>query len=441
MTPQIDIFVLALAHSLFIGALIAVVVAIFLRFLPDGDATLRSLVCLSALYALFALFLMSFFSMASHHTSEYWFVSSQSQSAFSNTLFTFWMIGMLITLSRTRQDWLVGELGVRQSEPLSDITLLRAAMRHSAALGVTRPISMRQTQNGASPWSFGLWRPVILMPAACFAQLSTDELEAVLAHEIAHIARFDFLHACLTSVIRAFLFFNPAVHWLIHQYRIEAEKACDDLAVGVINNRESLASGLLRLGLATSSQLASAASGPDQKGRAVLLARAERLLNASQKEPALKTLMTLNGVNVAVAAAILSAIIVTAGVTKHDVMSEDKLISLKRALCDVLEEDNIFGNPYYDPGGPATLLAVRNRDEVTMNGKTLPVDTAESVKKLFAAYHVDYGDVTHMRYLAKDIELTVKTRLNNGGRRATVYQTYADEPGLKISRRRVGPSA
>ena len=437
MTFSTTLFVLALAHSLWIGIAIALGVAVVLRFLPDGASGLRSFVCVGAIYVLFAAFILVYVAISPERGDLFHVGTSQSYTPFLNAIFVLWMAGMAVMLARIGRDWLTGVNAVQHSSTALDPQMSVIVGQFARKLGVSRSVRVRHTDRGASLCSFGLLRPVILTPAACIAHLSPDELEAVLAHEVAHIARLDFLHACLISIIRAILFFNPALHWLYAAYQAESEKACDDLAVSVITSPEPLASGLLRLGMAAVNPPALAATGHKAEGSASLRLRAERLLGYKTNRSASRPQIAFTAANLAIATAVVFAVFMTATIAKPDMMSEEKLVSLKSALCTVLEDDNIFGNPEYDPGGPATLLAVSSSDTVTMNGKILPPSTAKVVKRLFAAYDVDYGDITHMRYLGRDIRLTVKSRLTNNSRRAIIYQTQSTAPGIKISRRHV----
>jgi TonB family protein len=76
-----------------------------------------------------------------------------------------------------------------------------------------------------------LLRPVVLIPLGCLSGLSPTQVEAILAHELAHIRRHDYLVSVLQSVVEALLFYHPAVWWVSRHIRREREHCCDDLAV------------------------------------------------------------------------------------------------------------------------------------------------------------------------------------------------------------------
>lgn len=81
------------------------------------------------------------------------------------------------------------------------------------------------------PTVAGWLRPVILLPASALTQLTPHQLEAILAHELAHVRRHDFAVNLLQACVEALLFYHPAVWWLSSKVREERELACDDVAV------------------------------------------------------------------------------------------------------------------------------------------------------------------------------------------------------------------
>ena len=82
----------------------------------------------------------------------------------------------------------------------------------------------------------GYFRPVILVPMSVISGLPASQLEAILAHELAHIRRHDYLVNLLQTLLETVFFYHPAVWWLSRQIRNERENCCDDLAVGVVGS-------------------------------------------------------------------------------------------------------------------------------------------------------------------------------------------------------------
>ncbi|PVX35881.1 M56 family metallopeptidase [Janthinobacterium sp. 78] len=128
----------------------------------------------------------------------------------------------------------------------------------------------------SSPVTVGFWRPVILLPAALLSGMPVALLEALLAHELAHVRRWDYLVNLLQSVAEALLFFHPVVWWLSARMRAEREQVADALAAQALQDPQQLATALHALSLHTavpqhSGLLMSARGG-------ALLTRIERLM-------------------------------------------------------------------------------------------------------------------------------------------------------------------
>ncbi len=97
------------------------------------------------------------------------------------------------------------------------------------------------------PLCAGLWRPMVLVPASLLARMPVEMLEALLAHELAHIRRHDYLANLLQRAAEALLFHHPVVWWLSHRIRHEREQAADRLAAEAIGEPRRLAMALYEL--------------------------------------------------------------------------------------------------------------------------------------------------------------------------------------------------
>jgi len=143
-------------------------------------------------------------------------------------------------------------------------------------LGVHRAVELLESAMVRAPAVVGWLRPVVLLPVSAMTGLSPEELEALIAHELAHIRRHDYLVNMLQTLVEILGFYHPAVWWASHQIRIERENCCDDLAVGVTRNRVSYAKALAAMEEMRASQreLAIAASGGS------LLRRIQRIVGS-----------------------------------------------------------------------------------------------------------------------------------------------------------------
>ena len=148
-------------------------------------------------------------------------------------------------------------------------------------MGIDRPVRLVESALVEVPTVIGWLRPIILLPASCLVGLTPAQLESILAHELAHIRRHDYLVNLLQSVVETFLFYHPAVWWVSRQVREERENCCDDLAVEICGDRIAYARALATLEelRPAPAQFALAASG------APLLQRIQRLAGQSRKNP------------------------------------------------------------------------------------------------------------------------------------------------------------
>jgi beta-lactamase regulating signal transducer with metallopeptidase domain len=151
----------------------------------------------------------------------------------------------------------------------------------SHRLRVSRPVRLCESALVEVPTVIGWLRPVILLPASALTGLSAEQLEALLAHELAHIRRYDYLVNLLQTAIETLFFYHPAVWWVSAQVRQEREHCCDDLAVAACGDVLTYARALTALEQLRGSepQLAVAANGGS------LLVRIQRLLRG--RAPAL----------------------------------------------------------------------------------------------------------------------------------------------------------
>jgi type II secretory pathway component GspD/PulD (secretin)/beta-lactamase regulating signal transducer with metallopeptidase domain len=166
--------------------------------------------------------------------------------------FSLWHLGGWTQLQRLRSRL------VRPVDAFLKDTLSIIAER----LCVKQAVELLESAIVQIPTVVGWVRPVILLPASALTGLSREQLAAILAHELAHIRRFDYLVNMLQTVVEILGFYNPAIWWLSHRIRVERENCCDDLAVSVCGDRISYARALASLEeIRSQSELAIAATG------------------------------------------------------------------------------------------------------------------------------------------------------------------------------------
>ena len=111
--------------------------------------------------------------------------------------------------------------------------------------GISQKVSIVQTGIAKVPMVIGHFKPIILIPLGLINGLALAEVEAILAHELAHIKRRDYLVNLLQSFIEVVFFFNPAVLWVSKLIKTERENCCDDLALTCVTDKKNYIKALL----------------------------------------------------------------------------------------------------------------------------------------------------------------------------------------------------
>jgi beta-lactamase regulating signal transducer with metallopeptidase domain len=154
-----------------------------------------------------------------------------------------WLLGVVLLSARL----LLGQWFLvrwrRQSAPAPAAwqQLLARLKRHCPG---TNRVELRLFAGLRSPCAAGAWRPVIYFPAAWVTELPPEALEALLAHELAHIRRGDVWIVWCQRLTETWLFYHPAVWWLSTRISHERELCCDDLAVSLTGQPLQYAQGL-----------------------------------------------------------------------------------------------------------------------------------------------------------------------------------------------------
>lgn len=158
-----------------------------------------------------------------------------------------WFAGVVLLSLRSAGGFLVVEhLRRKESTPVCD-ELLDLCISLQRRMGFDRVVRYCQSVRLDAPAVAGWIRPVVLLPITAITGLSEEQLEAVIAHELAHIQRHDaFVHLFQVGV-ETLLFYHPAVWWIGKRIRAERENCCDDVAVALCGNAFTYADALTRM--------------------------------------------------------------------------------------------------------------------------------------------------------------------------------------------------
>ncbi len=166
-----------------------------------------------------------------------------------------WLIGVLWFSVLTARDGLQIRSLLRQGVVGTEVQLQIALENYMAKLGVQLAVRLVASTRVLVPMAVGCLRPVILMPVSVLARLPQDQLEMILAHELGHVRRFDYLFNLLQVLVETLLFYHPAIAWMSRRVREEREHCCDHLVVRICGRPATYARALANLEVMRSPRL------------------------------------------------------------------------------------------------------------------------------------------------------------------------------------------
>ncbi|HEY9108924.1 MAG TPA: M56 family metallopeptidase [Roseateles sp.] len=220
----------ALLNFVWQGAAIGAGAALLLALLRGASARRRYAVCAAALLLCLALPLAQCLDLA---PAEVEFGGESPLAAQMPALVSAWALGTALMLGRLA----LGLAWVRRARRRSTPAPAEWQARLDALarrMGLHRAVPLRLLPGLTGPIALGVLRPCVLLPAALLSRLPADLLEALLAHELAHVRRWDYLANLLQSAVEALLFFHPVVWWLSARMRAERELVADEISAGLL---------------------------------------------------------------------------------------------------------------------------------------------------------------------------------------------------------------
>jgi bla regulator protein BlaR1 len=142
-----------------------------------------------------------------------------------------WSVGVALLGIKAFAGWRRARTLTRQASHAAPADWQDTVSRLALQVGVRMHIRLMVTARVTVPCVVGWLKPVILLPPAALAGLTTLQLEMVLAHELSHIRRYDYLVNLIQVGIETLLFYHPVVRWVSRDARRERELCCDDSAV------------------------------------------------------------------------------------------------------------------------------------------------------------------------------------------------------------------
>jgi beta-lactamase regulating signal transducer with metallopeptidase domain len=147
-----------------------------------------------------------------------------------------WLLGVAFFSLRSAGGFLLIERERRRQSAVVSPRILEICYTLQARLGLSRAVSYCESKWLQAPAVIGWFRPIVFLPVSAITGLSEEQLQAVIAHELAHIQRLDPFVNVFQVGVETLLFYHPAVWWLNKKIRAERECCCDEVAVSLCGN-------------------------------------------------------------------------------------------------------------------------------------------------------------------------------------------------------------
>lgn len=243
------------------------------------------------------------------------------------------------------------------------------------AFGIARMPRIVKADEGIGPAIFGVIRPVLALPVAMATGLPPESVRAVIAHELAHLRRYDYWFNLVQMTVESVLFFNPAVWWISRQVRIERESSCDMLAARALDHPVSMAEALSAWG--ERSLMQSGAVSFTSSRRGLLLDRVRRLLLPGYRPQMSISLFGLLGMFIG-GAAMLAVLFYG---TSAAVEIAARILTPQERIEKVEETRQQYDSPMLKPQTDNV------EDEVVIRGTIRTYDNKPLPKNMFMSAH------------------------------------------------------
>jgi beta-lactamase regulating signal transducer with metallopeptidase domain len=335
-----------------------------------------------------------------------------------------WAVWVVVGGSRMRQ----------QCSVLKDERILALVEQLRKSLGIGRRIRVAVGEHISVPGVVGCIWPVLLLPLSMVSGVPSDELRAILAHELAHIRRYDYLVNFCQMVIEAIFFFNPAVWWISRQTRFEREACCDKVGIFATGQRvkyaEVLADWAKRLS-ETNVDLAAATIGFGRAGDSgSMLERVRRIVVAGHR-PRLRVSWYIATIT------LVLSLVLLVGLWRGTTMTvafAGKLLTHRERIDKMKEITKTF-DPQEREYGPEDRIQLSGTVR-TADGSALPKNT----KFVIHGYRPKHSSSIH-KGRPKDGVFSTSMKYYNKvlfsviapGYAPLISKTYEPQPGDEIS--------
>lgn len=253
MVPELQdlapVFVERLLNTAAEGVVFAGFIRLLLCVIRRQNSRTRFVIWFCTLLAIVALPFLAGSSFMAPHLRALPPAYARGQIMISSSwaffLFVAWAVGSGFFLLRLSIGlWHVRRYR-RNCSDLDPVSLHPEIARILRDFGSRRRVNLSLSNTAAVPAAIGFFQPAIVFPAWLLPRLSTEEIKLILLHELAHLRRWDDWTNVAQKIVKAVLFFHPAVWWIEHRLTLEREMACDDMVLAQAASPRAYASSLI----------------------------------------------------------------------------------------------------------------------------------------------------------------------------------------------------
>ena len=201
-------------------------------------------------FSWFALTLASFYQTGLHQfpASDLAVEVSTSQlSVILSAASITYLLLLIFPTYRITHNWLKLNKIKKSQLQKAELRYRLFSQKIAGHLGINKPVKVYISEWISSPLTIGFIKPLILLPVSAINNLTVQQLEAILLHELSHIKRQDYIINLVLSLMQTILYFNPFIKLFMKRIEIERENCCDELVLQFEYDKHSYAAALLQL--------------------------------------------------------------------------------------------------------------------------------------------------------------------------------------------------
>ncbi len=190
---------------------------------------------------------------------------------YNNLIFYFWIVGTSISIIKNGVGYIFLRFSIMRN--LFNVTdrVYKNFSKLKIKANIKKDIKIFLSDRVVSPLTIGFLKPIILIPISLVTKIDSDQIEGLIAHELAHIKRNDYLINIFQILAESILFYHPLVYILNTLVRESREMICDDIAVNMVEDKKNYMKAIGNLALERDYILAISANGGS------IISRLERL--------------------------------------------------------------------------------------------------------------------------------------------------------------------